>query len=97
VAVIAGHVDSATNGPGALFSLKSLKVGDTIEIFDSTGHLSNWTVDAPPQTSLKAQLPADLWVTTGPPKLALVTCGDPFDSSTGHYLDNVIVWANQLG
>jgi hypothetical protein len=32
-------------------------------------------------------------VTTGPPKLALVTCGGPFVSATGHYLDNVIVWA----
>ena len=28
-----------------------------------------------------------------PPKLAIVTCGGPFDAATGHYLDNVIVWA----
>jgi hypothetical protein len=46
-----------------------------------------------PQTTLKTQLPPSLWVSTGTPKLALVTCGGPFDSATGHYLDNVIVWA----
>jgi len=40
-------------------------------------------------------LPASLWVTTGQPKLALVTCGGPFDATTGHYSDNLIVWATE--
>ena len=40
-----------------------------------------------------AALPAGLFLNSGPPKLALVTCGGPFDAATGHYLDNVIVWA----
>ena len=92
VAVIAGHVDSDA-GPGALYYLKDLRVGDSIEITDSSGRASAWTVDAPPQANLKTELPPALWVTTGPPTLALVTCGGPFDSATGHYLDNVIVWA----
>ena len=52
-----------------------------------------WTVDAPPQVNLKTELPPALWVTTGTPTVALVTCGGPFDKATGHYLDNVIVWA----
>ena len=26
--------------------------------------------------------------------LRLVTCGGPFDSATGHYLDNIIVYAH---
>ena len=94
VAVIAGHIDSES-APGALFNLGALKVGASIEVSDSTGHLSAWTVEAPPQTVLKTQLPAQLWVTTGPPQLALVTCGGPFDTATGHYADNVIVWARQ--
>ena len=57
VAVIAGHVDSAAAGPGALYALADLKVGDIIEIFDSAGHRSVWAVDAAPQTVLKTQLP----------------------------------------
>jgi hypothetical protein len=96
VALIAGHVDSAIAGPGALHDLGSLKAGDTIEIFDSAGQVSTWSVDAAPETNLKTQLPPALWVTTGAPKLALVTCGGPFNTATGHYQDNVIVWARQV-
>jgi hypothetical protein len=94
VALIAGHIDSATAGPGALYDLKDLTVGATVQIRDSNGHASSWTVSAPPETALKTELPPALWVTTGPPKLALVTCGGPFDAATGHYRDNVIVWAS---
>jgi hypothetical protein len=94
VALIAGHIDSATAGPGALYDLKDLSVGATVEVVDSERQVSTWTVSTPPQTALKTELPPALWVTTGPPRLALVTCGGPFDSATGHYLDNVIVWAS---
>jgi hypothetical protein len=93
VAVIAGHVDSASAGPGALYDLSALEVGDIIKLQDSAGHASTWIVDAGPQTSLKTQLPSSLWATAGSPKLALVTCGGPFDEKTGHYIDNVVVWA----
>jgi Sortase domain len=93
VALIAGHIDSAVAGPGALYNLGDLTPGDAIEITGSQGRSTDWVVSAPPQTTLKTELPSSLWVTTGAPKLALVTCGGPFDSATGHYLDNVIVWA----
>ena len=96
VALIAGHVDSAANGPGALFDLRYLRAGDFIEISDSASHLSTWVVDGRPQMTPKAQLPPQLWVTKGPAQLALVTCGGPFDAATGHYVDNVIVWASEL-
>jgi hypothetical protein len=93
VALIAGHIDSAVAGPGALYDLGELTPGAIIEVVDSRGRLSDWVVTSAPQTTLKTQLPPSLWVTTGTPKLALVTCGGPFDSATGHYLDNVIIWA----
>jgi hypothetical protein len=93
VAVIAGHIDSAVAGPGALYDLRDLDKGDTIKIVDSLGRTSTWTVSGPPETALKSSLPSALWVSNGPPKLAIVTCGGPFDAATGHYLDNVIVWA----
>lgn len=93
VAVIAGHIDSATAGPGALYDLKNIAVGATVEIVDSVGHVTKWTVSARPLVTLKTALPPSLWVNRGRPRLALVTCGGPFDSATGHYLDNVIVWA----
>jgi hypothetical protein len=27
------------------------------------------------------------------PELRLITCGGPFDASSGHYLDNIVVFA----
>jgi hypothetical protein len=93
VAVIAGHIDSARAGPGALYDLKNISVGATVEIVDSGGHVAKWTVSTRPLTTRKTALPSSLWVTRGRPTLALVTCGGPFDRATGHYLDNVIVWA----
>jgi Sortase domain len=93
VAVIAGHIDSASAGPGALYDLRELAKGDAVEIVDSLGRISTWTVSGPPETAPKTDLPSALWVSNGPPRLAIVTCGGAFDSTTGHYLDNVIVWA----
>jgi len=93
VALIAGHIDSAVAGPGALYDLGELRPGDSVEIVNSRGRSSDWVVSGPPETTLKTELPPSLWVTSGAPKLALVTCGGPFDPETGHYVDNVIVWA----
>lgn len=93
VAVLAGHVDSAAAGDGALYSLRNAKQGDAITVYGQGGQQTNWTVSQPPLIVIKSALPSSLWVNSGPPKLAVVTCGGPFDAQTGHYVDNVIVWA----
>ena len=93
VSVLAGHVDWSGEGPGALYYIGQLVVGDPIEVIGSNRETTYWRVSEPPITISKAALPADLFSNSGPPKLALVTCGGPFDAATGHYLDNVVVWA----
>ncbi len=93
VSLLAGHVDWAGQGPGALYYIGQLVTGDPVEVVGSNGEKTYWRVSQPPITVAKAALPAALFVNTGPPKLALVTCGGPFDPATRHYLDNVIVWA----
>jgi hypothetical protein len=94
VAVLAGHVDWAGQGPGALYYLDQLQPGDPISVVGSNGVTTNWSVSQVPITQAKATLPATLFTNAGAPRLALVTCGGAFDASTGHYLDNVIVWAS---
>ena len=32
----------------------------------------------------------------GYPSLRLITCGGPFDQATGHYVDNIIVYAHLM-
>jgi hypothetical protein len=93
VSLLAGHVDWAGEGPGALYYIGQLVIGDPIAVIGSNGETTNWRVSQAPIILPKAELPADLFVNVGPPKLALVTCGGPFDAATRHYLDNVIVWA----
>jgi hypothetical protein len=97
VALIAGHIDSAAAGPGALYDLKDVRPGAAVEVIGVNGHVTSWVVTGAPETVGKDELPPALWVTTGSPKLALVTCGGPFDPASGHYLDNVIVWAVPAG
>jgi sortase (surface protein transpeptidase) len=92
-AVLAGHVDSRTQGAGAFYDLRMLAVGDRIEIVNADGSTSLWRVTL--VTSYpKDELPIDdVFVWTGPPRLALITCGGPFDWTARSYFDNLVVYA----
>ena len=92
-AVIAGHVDSRTHGKGAFFELDTLRAGDEI-VLETVDGPQSWTV-----TDLrvyeKESLPiVELFSLTGTPRLALVTCGGPFDPVKRSYRDNVVVYAH---
>ena len=42
----------------------------------------------------KADLPLDeVFQRSGPPRLVLITCGGPFDRTTGSYQENIVVTA----
>ena len=90
--LIAGHVDSAAQGPGAFFHLKEARVGDRITVTSRSGSVRTYRVVSL-RTMPKAQLPTDIYSTRGRPRLALVTCGGPFLEAAGHYRDNVVVIA----
>jgi Sortase domain len=91
--VIDGHVDSAATGPGALFRLQDLHASDQIVIATTIGQRQTYLVTGR-RVYVKANgLPPELFTTTGPHRLVLITCGGPFDPTTGGYLDNVVVFA----
>jgi hypothetical protein len=92
VAVIAGHRSSVLQGVGALWRLPTVEPGTRVGVTEADGYTSRWAVDAVEEV-VKSDLPASLWARAGPPRLALVTCGGRFDMATGHYVDNVIIWA----
>ena len=94
-ALLAGHVDSAAAGPGALYRLASVTPGVTITVVGSDGLATNWQVSSPPVLLSKTTVAEMSWATTGPPTISIVTCGGPFDASTGHYVDNVLVHATE--
>jgi hypothetical protein len=91
-AVIDGHVDTADQGKGALFQLRSLKPGDEILIRGETRSL-RFRIAGLREYS-KAALPVDeAFSRSVVGRLAIVTCGGAFDAKAGHYQDNVIAYA----
>lgn len=91
-AIIAGHVDSARAGTGAFFRLKNVTGGSRIQVTLDNGRTRTYRVTSV-RTYLKADLPTSLFTVRGSPRLALVTCGGPFDARLGHYRDNIVVLA----
>jgi hypothetical protein len=95
--VLDGHVDSARDGPGALFHLDRLAVGDSVVVRDALGHAHHYRVYGRRVVAKAAGSLAGVTVRSGPGRLALISCGGPFDESTLSYLDNVIVFAAPTG
>jgi hypothetical protein len=95
-AVLAGHVDSH-NGPGVFYHLRALHRGDRITVVVHGGRRLQFVVTGSRQV-LKVSFPTKLvFAKTTRPTLRLVTCGGRFNRSTGHYLDNYIVFARLVG
>jgi len=91
-AVILGHVDSYL-GPGIFFELKTLKAKDMIIVTLADGTVTRFRVNKVVQFA-KTDFPDQLvFGSHGTRSLQLVTCGGPFDPSTGHYLANIVVFS----
>jgi hypothetical protein len=90
--VLVGHIDSIASGPGALFRLADLRPGAVVSL-TAAGRTWRYAVQALrayPKASLPAGVVFGQRVT---PRLVIVSCGGPFDSTTGHYLDNIVAYA----
>ncbi len=94
-AVLAGHI--ASDGiPGAFRYLDRLEAGDLVTVGFDDGSSQTFAVDAQLQVD-KTELPFDImFARSGPPKLALITCGGEFDYDARSYTDNVVVTASPV-
>lgn len=96
-AVIAGHVDGP-DGPAVFHRLAEIRTGDTVDVVRQDGTTATFTVDTVERYA-KDQFPTSRVYgnTTDRAELRLITCGGEFDRSTGHYVDNVVVFAHLTG
>ena len=95
-AVILGHVDSKS-GPGVFYRLPALRRGDRIRVVLKNGKTLQFVVTGLMEAP-KNRFPTKLVYRKTPRStLRLVTCGGAFDTSSGHYLDNYIVFAWLVG
>ncbi len=91
--VIAGHVDSPTSA-AVFFRLDELVAGDEVHVRMSDGSTRTFTVDRSERAAKAAFPTSDVYGTTPTPQLRLITCDGTFDTATGHYTDNLIVFAD---
>jgi Sortase domain len=93
-AIIVGHIDSV-RGPGVFFRLSELRAGDMVYVSRSDGTLVEFRVNSV-RTYLKERFPTEaVYGPTPDAELRLITCGGAFDSATGHYLSNTVVYATE--
>jgi sortase (surface protein transpeptidase) len=92
-AVILGHVDSY-QGPAVFFKLRSLVAGDLITVNLADGNTAEFKVTSVAMY-LKTNFPDQaVYGSRGVSALQLVTCAGAFDTQTGHYLSNIVVYSS---
>ena len=93
-AVVAGHVDTRGQGPGALYRLRDTGLGGLVTVTLSSGRTLTYRIVAK-QTIVKRRLPVEqLFARDGAPRLVLITCGGPFVPELSSYQDNLVVVAD---
>jgi sortase (surface protein transpeptidase) len=91
-AVLAGHVDSRTQGAGVLFRLRELDVDDEI-VLEADGEEQRWRIVARTSYPKQALPLEEIFAWDGPARLVVITCGGDFDAEAGAYEDNIVVHA----
>jgi Sortase domain len=94
-AVITGHVDSF-RGPGVFYRLRELRRGDIIRIRRADASVVRFRVEGLERWPKAAFPTRKVFRGTRISTLRLVTCSGNFDASTGHYVDNTIVYAARV-
>jgi sortase family protein len=94
-AVLTGHVDTV-HGPAVFYRLRELRRGNVIRVGRADGSVVRFRVEGLERWP-KAEFPTHrVFRRTRISTLRLVTCSGNFDTSTGHYVDNTIVYAARV-
>ncbi len=90
--LLVGHVDSKV-GPAIFYRLRKLRPGDPIMVTFDNGVVSSFRVRATERVD-KDEFPTEKVYVANPGEIRLVTCGGKFNRRTGHYEDNIVVYAS---
>ena len=90
--VVAGHIDTETDGAGVMAAVVRLPLGARVTVRDAAGAGRTYRVVAV-RSYPKTALPASVFTGSGRARLVLVTCGGAFDAAAHHYSDNIVVYA----
>ncbi|MFJ4414349.1 class F sortase [Streptomyces sp. NPDC088925] len=91
-AVLVGHLDSE-KGPAAFYNVASLRPGARVTVTRADGSTVDFVVRALRQYEKNAVPDSQVYATSGPPALRLITCGGAYEGPGRGYQDNVVVFA----
>jgi sortase (surface protein transpeptidase) len=91
--IILGHVDSTSNGPSVFFRLGELVRGDRISVTRADGSIARFTVQSTERYPKESFPTERVYGDLDHAGLRLITCGGAFNESSGHYEDNIVVFA----
>jgi hypothetical protein len=94
-AILAGHINSA-GVEGALARIGTIDPGDIVIVdglHDGKRTQVRFKITGVRTYTKKALPYKEIFNQNSVGRLAIVTCGGPFDASTGHYLDNIVAYA----
>lgn len=91
--MLVGHVDTADQGLGALYSLDKVHPGMLVRLSGDAGAAS-YRINTMTYYPKISGLPQTLFTTTGTGRLVLISCGGSFDTQARSYRDNVVVTAS---
>ena len=90
-AVIAGHFDTK-KGPAVFYRLADLRNGDPVEVLRGERWLKFKVLAV--RKYPKDKFPTnEVYAPTPNAQLRLITCGGAFNATSGHYVDNLVVYA----
>jgi sortase (surface protein transpeptidase) len=93
-AMMTAHVDSRS-GPAAFYTLAKVKAGADIKVKRKDGTTVTFVAGRSERVPKDSFPTKRVYGKTRLPTLRLVTCGGPFNDSTGHYRDNIVVYATR--
>lgn len=92
--IVLGHINSARQGAGVFSRLDSVHAGDLITVVRSDHKTAVFRADQVaeyPKNNFPTQ---QIYGNTDGAKIRLISCGGKFNSSTGSYLDNIVVYGS---
>lgn len=94
--VIAGHVATIEDGPGALAPLEGAEPGMRVEVVDADGTVHRYEVQGRERISKKRLPTEEIFARDGDPLLVLITCGGEYIPELGSHRDNIVVTARPV-
>jgi LPXTG-site transpeptidase (sortase) family protein len=95
--VLAGHVDTKTEGLGFFARLLTMKRGEVV-VLNGSGHMASYRITSIESVRKDAlATKSGAFDQTGDHRLVLITCTGAYDASRGGYEDNLVVTAAPLG